>query len=270
MALSSDADYTGLRRFWILAAGGLLWISGSILTAGVDESADSDIGRLEIVDRSIEYHGGEVFTQSRSQLQVCSKSGCYLVRTRIDGDSFEIEASGKVREQMRRVSITNDTVEFWLDGEAVEVEPDRTQSARNWVMARAYFVYLPFRLNDDSVIRQDLGTEVWDGRSLRKIKVTFVTGSSSGADDEFLYWFDPETARLEQFAYSFAGNPGGLRFRRAFNYRRVGGILFFDQENWGVDEDGLRVEEIHPDRLADWDLISTVTVQEIKVEPLAR
>ena len=55
--------------------------------------------------------------------------------------------------------------------------------------------------------------------------MTFAAGSSTDAEDEYLYWFDPETARLEQFAYSFQGRPGGLRFRRLDNYRRVGGIL---------------------------------------------
>jgi len=135
-------------------------------------------------------------------------------------------------------------------------------------MARVYFVYLPFRLNDDSAIKQDLGMEIWNDRPLHKVKVSFVPGSSSGAEDEFLYWFDPETARLEQFAYSFSGDPGGLRFRTAFDYRRVGGILFFDQENRGVDGDGRSVDEIRPDSVASWDLVSTVTLHEIKVQPL--
>ncbi len=93
--------------------------------------------------------------------------------------------------------------------------------------------------------------------------------SSGDATDEYAYWFDPDTAQLVLFAYSYEGNPGGLRFRKAFNYRRVGGILFFDQENLGVDIEGLSVDQIDErfvsERLRQ---ISTVTLQNFQVRPL--
>ena len=256
------------RGLTAVVTGFVIWLS----VVGPEWSAraaePSALRGLDIVNRSIEYHGGEVYRHSLSELQLCSKSGCYRVQARVDGGLYEIEAAGRVRGHDRRVRITNETVEAWQDEKVMEVAGDLSQSLRNWVMARAYFVYLPFRLNDDSVLQQDLGIEVWNDRPLQKVKISFVAESSSGADDEFLYWFDPETARLEQFAYSFAGEPGGLRFRRAFNYRRVGGLLFFDQENWGVDGDGLTVDGIHPEEVASWDLVSTVTVQEIQVGPI--
>ena len=120
------------------------------------------------------------------------------------------------------------------------------------------------------MLQEDLGVEEWEGRRLHKVKVTFVAGSSTDADDEFLYWFDPASARLEQFAYSFAGRPGGLRFRRLDNYRRVGGILFFDQANLGVEGAGLRVDQIDPafvrERMRE---ISRVELRDITVRPLA-
>ena len=66
------------------------------------------------------------------------------------------------------------------------------------------------------------------------------------------------------------GHGGGLTARRkAFNYRRVGGILFFDQENLGVDIEGLSVDQIDErfvsERLRQ---ISTVTLQNLQVWPL--
>ena len=74
---------------------------------------------------------------------------------------------------------------------------------------------------------------------------------------------------MEQLAYSFQGDPGGLRFRRAFNYRRVGGILFFDQQNLGAEGDGLRVALIDPQfvsgRMRE---VSTVLLSDIEVESL--
>ena len=248
-----------------------VWMLLPLLLVASPSALDSQNPPLEhrskVVDRSIEFHGGGIYDNSVVQLEICSKSGCYQIESRIDEGLFDISAVGRVRDHERRVRITNDTLEYWQDSVLQDVTPERDRSLRDWVMARAYFVFLPYRLRDDSVRHEDLGFEHWDGKPLRKVKVTFVPGSSSGADDEFLYWFDPETARLEMFAYSFAGNPGGLRLRRAVDHRRVGGILFFDQENWGVDGDGLSVDTIDPVTAGGWKLVSRVTLQDIRVQP---
>lgn len=226
--------------------------------------------RLDIVDESIAFHGGETYQRSSTRMTMCSKSGCYDLGSKIDGGLFELEVEGPVAGHRRRARITNDTVEAWQDGMALQLDSADERSIRNWVMARIYFVFLPFRLNDPSVFKEDQGSEVWQGVSLNRVKISFAPGSSSGADDEFLFWFDPESGRLEQYAYSFAGNPGGLRFRRAFNHRRVGEILFFDQENWGINGPGLTVDQIGPDEVTSWNLISTVTMDDITVSGLEK
>lgn len=226
--------------------------------------------RLDIVDRSIEHHGGESFQASRTRLEVCSASGCYQLSVTQEAGLYDFDVKGKVRGGERRVRSTNSSVEAWMNGEPVEIEEDRRLAYRNWAMARVYFCFLPFRLNDASVLKEDLGIEEWGGQELHKVKVTFRAGSSSDADDEYLYWFDPDTARLVQFAYSFEGRPGGLRFRRAFNYRRKGGILFFDQENWGLAGDDLRVDQMGVDLVHSMRRISTVELKNILVEEIAK
>ncbi|RMH21397.1 MAG: hypothetical protein D6696_05890 [Acidobacteria bacterium] len=225
--------------------------------------------RLEIVDRAIAYHGGERYRASEVELDLCSKSGCFHLRSRVDGERFDHTVTGKIRDGERRVRITNETVEAWLNGEPVAVEPAAEQRLRDWVMARVYFPFLPYRLNDPGVYKHDLGRERWGERELHKVKVTFSPGSSTDADDEYLYWFDPESGRLEQFAYSYDGDPGGLRFRRLTHYRRIGGILFADQENYGVEGDGLRVDRITPDFAATLRHVSTIKLSNVVVRPLA-
>lgn len=231
-------------------------------------TAPPKVQRLDIVDRSIRFHGGERYAHSHTSLKVCSRSGCYRVSARIDGGLYELEVIGEVRGRQRRVRATNDGVRAWEDGALVSVASERERALRDWVMARVYFCFLPFRLNDASVFKQDLGIETWQGRALHRVKVTFVPGSSSGADDEYVFWFDPLSGRVEQFAYSFSGDPGGLRFRRAFNYRRVGEILFFDQENWGVDAPGLSVDDVDAEFVQSLARISTVELEDVQVEPL--
>ena len=233
---------------------------------GASESGGRN--RLAVVDRAIEHHGGPRYEQSRSELRMCSRSGCYEIDVRMEQGSYLYDVTGTVQGVERRVVSTNSDVRLWLDGVATDIEIGRRDRFRDWVMARVYFCFLPYRLNDPSVYKQDMGPESWNGRDLHKVKVTFAPGSSSDAEDEFLYWFDPSSARLEQFAYSFVGNPGGVRFRRAIRYRRVGGILFFDQENFGVDGDHYSVDQVDEDFVSSMRHISTVELRDIEVTEL--
>lgn len=220
-----------------------------------------------IVERAIAYHGGDLYEKSTTELYVCSKSGCFHVRSQVDGRQFVHEVTGKIRDGELRARITNDTAERWLNGELEPVEAGREQLLRDWAMARIYFCFLPYRLADPSVHHEDLGIVSWEGRSLHKVKVTFVAGSSTDASDEYMYWFDPETGRVEQFAYSYEGNPGGLRFRQAKNHRRVEGILFFDQENLGAEGEGLTVDQIDATFVAEkMRPVSTVELRSVRVE----
>jgi hypothetical protein len=224
----------------------------------------------DLVARSIALHGGDVYTSSRTTLSLCSKSGCSRLEVERDEGLYEYCATAKVTGGERRVCMSNDRVEASLDGvPVVGVDGVEEAALRDWVMERVYFVFLPSRLDDPSVLLEDLGEEGWDGRVLRKVKVTFEPETSTDADDEFLYWFDPETARLEQFVYSYASNGGGIRFRKLTNYRRVGGILFFDQENFGVDGAGLAVDRVTPDYVERaMRHVSTVELRDVSVVPL--
>ena len=240
-------------------------------------------GPLPIVAKSIAFHGGDLYDHAEIAFTIVSKSGAFDARVRQDGGAYRHAVTSETDAGRRTVIATNDDVTVLLDGEPQPVLADRAQRLRDFVSARIYFPLLPYRLADPSVHQEDLGIERWpaDGpgrgngggdRPLHKVKVTFAAGSSTDAQDEYLYWFDPETGRLEQVAYSFNG---GLRFRRAFNFRRVGGILFSDQENFGLDwddeADAIPVNAITAE-LVDSTLehVSTVRVENLEVEPLPR
>ena len=236
-------------------------------TAAVEEGAGTPI---EIVASAIGHHGGDRYQHSETSLELCSGSGCYQMTVRTAGGMYRHEVSGPYRGRTRSVRADNTSVSVSLDGEPLAVVAEAGQTLRDWATARIYFAFLPYRLNDPGVLQEDLGLEEWAGRRLHKVKVSFVAGSSTDAEDEYLYWFDPESGRLEQFAYSFKGRPGGLRFRRLSNYRRVGGILFFDQSNLGVEAPGLVVDLIDPSfvrqRMRE---VSRVELRDIRVESLA-
>lgn len=252
----------GITRLAVNADGSRL----ALVAARAPEKAR----RLDIVDRAIAHHGGDAYLHSLTTLKQCSQSGCSDVEVHMDGEVFSYDVSGPSRDGTLRVLSGNIDLEAWRDGQAMDVPRDDRQSYRDWAMARVYFPFLPFRLNDPSVWKEDLGVEDWGGRSLHKVRVSFDEGSSTDADDVYLYWFDAETAELVQFAYSYSGNPGGLRFRTLENPRRLGGMLFKDQNNFGVEGPELTVDRLTPESTAALRLVSSVTFKDIAVEPLGR
>jgi len=232
--------------------------------------AAGKVERLEIVDRSIERHGGELFRHVEISLTLSSLSGSFDIVSAVSDGRFDYTVE-RLRDGVRqRWHQTNDGVWRSDDGVEIELDDEGRRRAMDFVSARLYFCFLPWRLNDPSTFKEDLGVETWEGRTLHKVKVTFTSGSSTDADDEYLYWFDPDSAQLVQFAYSFKANDGGLRFRRLVDYRRIGGILFADQENYAVDGGGLSVDQITPQFVNDsMRMLSKIELRDIHVRPLA-
>lgn len=244
-------------------------LAGCLLLLGM---LTASVGFAEvppIVLKAIEFHGGEAYQHSRTQLDMCSKSGCFHVSSSVRGDQFDHEVSGLSRDTHVKVRMTNETVERWFDGQPSPMPEGREQDYRDWAMARIYFCFLPYRLTDPGVRHKDLGLVDWEGRQLHLVEVSFKPGSSTDANDMYRYWFDPESGRLELFAYSYEGEPGGLRFRRLENHRREGGILFFDQENLGVEGEDVHIGLITPEYVKEaMRPVSKVTLRNIRVTPL--
>lgn len=235
-------------------------------------AAAEKVQRLPIVDKAIAHHGGDLYRASEASLTIRSRSGAFRLTSRVDGGTFEHTVTDTLEDgKERRTRITNGTVERWVGGQKATLDADTARRGRDFVMSRVYFPFLPYRLNDPSVYKEDLGLEDWGGRKLHKVKVTFEPGTSTDANDEYLYWFDPETGRVEQLAYSFGAGAeqGGLRFRRSTNFRRIGGILFYDAENFGIDgKGGMKVESVTPEAVKGWKKISTVALEGIEVKRL--
>ena len=250
---------------WLILSSFVLfsWAPGSL--------AAEKVRSLPIVDRSIEFHGGGLYLSTTASLTIGSRSGGFDVTSTMDGDNFEHVVSGKMSDgTLRKVRQTNASIEEWRGGEAYALDEEGKARARSFVEARVYFPFLPFRLNDPSVWKEDQGLEEWDGKKLHRVKVTFDEGSSNSAHDEYVFWFDPDTARLEQFGYSFGTGRerGGLRLRKPFDYRRFGGILFFDADNLGINGSGkeLTVDLLKPEFVKEkMEHVSFVNLSNIKV-----
>ena len=258
------------RGAFVLAAAGIVAACGGAGSAPEPgpEAPPGTTARLDIVDRAIEHHGGELFEQSRVRLTVASRSGSFDVDSLADGDRFEqrIRASnGADEREYRRDNMALQVAE---GGEPMQMDEAQRARAESYVNQRMYFLFLPYKLNDPGTWKEDQGLEEWNGRALHRVRVTFTPGTSDGADSAYVYWFDPETARLEQFAYDYSEGTG-LRFRVLRNYRRIGGLLFYDADNYGLNtrDGGLTVDDIDPAYVEEeLPLVSRIEHRDIDVE----
>ena len=217
-----------------------------------------------IVAKAMDFHGREAYESASITMTITSLSGSFRIETTRAGGRFEHVVTNAAGSVERRVRLTNDTIEEWRDGEAVALDPEGERGARAFVDARVFFPLLPFTLEGGDIRFEDRGLDMWDGTALQKVKVTFDPGTSGGSNDHYMFWFDSETGRLEQFGYDFGT---GLRLRKAVEFQRVGGILFSTQANYAIDGLGLSVDILSPDYVAEnMPLLSTVTISDITVE----
>ncbi len=255
-------------RFWITAALAGVLATGCA-TGEAPPGAESEMSApalLPIVAKSIEFHGGDVYEHSVVSLTITSLSGSFDIVSRRQGPGFDYTVTRKVGQFERRVRYTNEMLEQWDAGEPVDLDEEAAGRARAYVDARVFFPFLPDTLKGGDIYFEDQGLEAWDGRELQRVKVTFTPGTSNDADDRYLFWLDPDTGQLEQFGYDFNG---GIRFRKAISFMRVGGLLFSTQENYAVDGDRVPVETLNPEYVAEeMELLSTVVLSNIEVTPL--
>ncbi len=255
-----------LIRF--LSAAAVVMLAVACGTGAPDQSASGNADGLPpILAKSIEFHGGDLYNRSRMRMTISSLSGSFQIETTRDNGQFEHIVTGATRDGTnRRVRLTNDAVEEWHDDEAVELDEEMQRRARAYVDARVFFPLLPYTLRGGDIHYEDLGMEQWNGRDLHKVGVSFTPGTSNDADDGYLFWFDPDTGRMEQFGYDF---DGGLRFRKGVAVERVDGVLFSTQENYAIDGGRVPVAMLSPEYVAEnMALLSTVAISDVTVEPL--
>lgn len=108
-----------------------------------------------------------------------------------------------------------------------------------------YFALLPYKLEDQAVIKESLGKEKVKGTTFQKVKVSFKKeGGGEDYQDEFIFWFDEKSYSLNYLAYSFQVNGGGMRFRKAYNERFVEGIRFVDYVNFKPKSNPVKLESL--------------------------
>lgn len=185
----------------------------------------------EIVDQAIDasgttplQNGKATFTFRTIQYEYARKNGAFSY-TRIQQDSTGIE--------VKDVLNNDGLIRFIAGQEAIITEEKRTAYTSS-VNSVIYFAFLPLWLNDAAVNKSYDGIIEIKGTNYHKIKVTFnQEGGGEDFEDVFYYWFDTEDFSMDYIAYSYNEEEEGIgmRFRVAYNSRKVNGVTVQDYKN---------------------------------------
>ncbi len=109
-----------------------------------------------------------------------------------------------------------------------------------------YFSVLPYGLDDKAVNKTYLNDIEINGETYHKIKVTFnEIGGGEDFEDEFIYWINLATRKVDYLAYLYNEDDGkGFRFREAYNERFIKGIRFVDYNNYKPKDTSIQLEDM--------------------------
>ena len=215
----------------------LIFAIGAILSACSTGTPDAE----KIIRKSIETHGGELYENSiiefdfrKFHIILERDNGRYSYH-RIFDDSV-----GTIHD-----ILTNEGFTRLVNDEKVTLDPKWEKRYASSVNSIAYFVLLPFGLDAPAVIKKYEGEENIDGKGYYRIRVTFKPeGGGEDFNDIFMYWINKDNHQMEYFGYYYHTGKGGIRFRKAVNTQRVGGILFSDYINYRGPESMTEVGDL--------------------------
>lgn len=186
------------------------------------------------VDQAIEYHG--VRTLDRDTVEFVFRDHRYIHAQ--DGGEFRYERHPIPDSIEYRDVLTNEGFRRYRNGELVELPSKDSTVFSESLNSVIYFAFLPYRLNDPAVLKTYQGIDSIQGNSYHQVRISFEA-EKGGKDHEdvFLYWFNTEDGRMDFLAYRFFEDGGGVRFREAFDRRRIDGLLVQSYHNFKAPQD---------------------------------
>jgi hypothetical protein len=187
----------------------------------------------KIIDKAIEVAGGEKYLHSTVEFNF---RGRHYLAIR-DGGKFSyhrIFKNDKDSTQTIHDFVSNEGFKRENNGVFADVPDSMKVKYTASVNSVLYFALLPYGLNDASVKKKFLGESHMDGKDFYKIEITFgQEGGGEDYEDKFNYWINKVDYTIGYIAYSYAEDDGiGYRLRKAYNPRRMNGILFSDYINY--------------------------------------
>ena len=184
----------------------------------------------KIIDKSIAFYNmGKLsdatleFKFRTASFKVMQKGGQFKY------ERFFTDSTGNIHD-----ILSNEGFKRILDDKELVLDQKESDKYRQSLNAVVYFLYLPLKLKDASVVKKYLEEIQIKGKKYHKIEISFEKSKESGDHrDVFYYWFDAEDFSMDHFAYSSGGN----RFREVLRTQKAGGVIFQDYINYQMPLD---------------------------------
>ncbi len=199
---------------------------------GEKEGADK---AEKVVQKAMDHYGVDALDHGRVAFDFRDKH--YIYRRKGDRFQYERRFSDTAGDSIRDV-YTNDGFRRFVNDSLVSLSAKDSLAYLHSVNSVFYFAFLPYKLDDPAVIPTYKGTVRIGGRDYHQVHIAFrKEGGGKDHEDEFLYWFRKGNGSMDYFSYRYHTEGGGVRFRKAFNKRKVGGIRFQDHYNFKAPKD---------------------------------
>ncbi|TXF90311.1 hypothetical protein FUA23_07260 [Neolewinella aurantiaca] len=179
--------------------------------------------------KAVEAHGGGRYDTASYSFVFRNKAYTFTN----DGTDYRYSVTNEVNGVTIVDVLENGKLTHTLDGvpiDIIEKDVAKFSEALNSVI---YFATLPHKLQDPAVLLTQLDSVSINDATYHTLKVQFKQeGGGTDHDDNFRYWINTATNRIDYLAYDYLTNGGGVRFRSAYNPRVVEGILFQDYINY--------------------------------------
>lgn len=211
-----------------------------------------------IVDKALKEHGSERLEKDTVRFTFRE----HRYQHYRNGGHFHYERWPLDNSEEYRDVLDNEGFTRYRNGEPLELNKEDSLAYAGSLNSVIYFAFLPYRLNDPPVIKEKVGSDSVEGTSYDLVRVTFQKrGGGRDHQDIFLYWFRNKDARMDFLAYRYFREGGGIRFREAFDRRRIQGLLIQNYHNFKAPQ-GTKLKEL--DEL--WEKGELEKVSEIRTE----
>ncbi len=186
----------------------------------------------KIIAATIEAHGGELYR--KANYAFVFRGNTYQFKN--DGNNYEYARIAVKGDSTIHDILINGDLTRTINGQLTELTEKEVSEISEGINSVIYFATLPYKLSDNSVNSKYIETIFIKEKEYDVIEVTFdQEGGGKDFDDEYYYWINKDSKKIDYLAYNYAVNGGGVRFRSAYNVRVVDGITFQDYVNYKAE-----------------------------------
>jgi hypothetical protein len=195
----------------------------------INEGTIAPSKAITIINQAIKAHGGTLYETADYSFVFREKNYRFVN----NGDSYTYEVRSSKKGLSTIDQLENNVFTRTQADEPKELSEKDIVKYTGALNSVIYFATLPHKLKDDSVHKKYIAETTIDGSNYDVIEITFnQEGGGEDFDDEYYYWINQKTSKIEYLAYNYQVNGGGVRFRQAYNTRVIDGITFQDYVNY--------------------------------------